>query len=1001
MRQRTTHTPLNQSPMVSPSKSVLGGSHRAPKLGSLFQPVIPAPSTEKEPTNDLFRSLAHDIEEVEAIKLPNIEDFLSNDDEKETSFMAISKSVQKPAVGENNEAIHKVTPQSSKSSFHSAQESPSFSENKNISSKSPSPLPSSSPILAPNREIMQIAEEEQDKTIYSTKTVDTPKSVKVPLKDESESTFGFARLPAREPFTKKSLGKMPSRERSWLDIKPPAVLAAQAHDSIESALEVKGPNSVKPLEVGDTDSIEIVEDETIQLKPALPLEIKEIDRFKDFEDDTITAGQSISSGSTSNTQASVTKVNEPTRKEEAPLEKTYINSMLISDTSAEKVNDIDMVDVGTHDLVSAKSQESTQLTATPSKGSLFRSKSKKNEGNATPNNLFSATFGAFRKAKKLLFEGHEDKEKNKSPEAKSPPKHKMFPIPNTNIPRSPLRSPSRNQAKSPVQSTVRKETPSTSPSKKLDPFSRLMAPTFSSSARQQEVQQQSETPSSVKKSLYPEIPKLFHDKIKVSKVPRSPSPERHPLLFESSAPPTASSRLKDISMQAMQGSEPPSPVKSAKIPEILKPRQSPSKADVVVASKTRSATANNNMQNFDSSVSTFPKYGAPTPSRTATGKLTKQTLVKRTNTTPGPKQAPMPIRVPMASHREMEQRKGQVSKPVVESKAGIKQPLTAMSLSKPKVAGGLYDDDKKKDITTETFSSKFKAALSGKPGKDTTADGPKMLRKTMQTEDDKYQKSTTTTMYKPFMRDSISGKRTSETAFGSPAERTSISNGSSLRGPPTKKPSFGPSSSLMKTALKHQAKSSVVSSSKAPYIDGVKFSNDKIKFGPSAATTALSTATSYQRPPSIISTTSTSSKSSFASMSSLNNNGGSQFQAMHQSHQQQSTSSNSHNLLPPTTPGPSTTVLPDIFSESEDDDDGSVILDWANSPELRSMLLRQQQVDPDSVFGPIAPLQMDEVFRSSRLSRFRPRSSSANWSGQDKLSQQEIESYAKEMGYNK
>lgn len=97
--------------------------------------------------------------------------------------------------------------------------------------------------------------------------------------------------------------------------------------------------------------------------------------------------------------------------------------------------------------------------------------------------------------------------------------------------------------------------------------------------------------------------------------------------------------------------------------------------------------------------------------------------------------------------------------------------------------------------------------------------------------------------------------------------------------------------------------------------------------------------------------------------------------------------------------GPFSTDFPNIHTDSEDDTDESVLLDWANSLKLRSMLNRQQQVDPDSVFGPIAPLNMEEIFHPIRKSQFQSRSSSAHWSKHDKLSQPEIENYAKKMGY--
>lgn len=94
-----------------------------------------------------------------------------------------------------------------------------------------------------------------------------------------------------------------------------------------------------------------------------------------------------------------------------------------------------------------------------------------------------------------------------------------------------------------------------------------------------------------------------------------------------------------------------------------------------------------------------------------------------------------------------------------------------------------------------------------------------------------------------------------------------------------------------------------------------------------------------------------------------------------------------------------TTVLPEIFSESDDDEEGSVLKDWANSPELRNILLKQQYVDPDKVFGPIAPLQMEEIFKTStsRLAKLKNRGSSAQWTGKDALTFQELENYKKKF----
>lgn len=876
------------------------------------------PLTKEAPANEPAKS-KHTSEDEDAAN------------EEDTSFLAISKSVRKSKMSEQSE-YKDTSPKSSKSSFHSAQESPLLSAEK--FTKLSLSLPNSSPILASDREIISLVNqetpEETKEPAQNSKPLSSPTSVKVPLKDESESTFGFARLPAREPFTKKSLGRVPSRERSWLDIKPPAVLASQNHDS-ESASTDRNSLAGEAAALPVHDSITPLSPKHAEqpIQPAKPDSPKRIVSKSMIIDD-----------------------------DDPVAEKVSVKDVVMSEAPLEALPE----------LSSIKTDESVQLVATPSKGSVFRAKSKK-EGHGTPTNLLSATFGAFRKAKKLLFEGHDEKDKRPI-EAKSPSKHKLFPSTESSIPRSPLRSPSRN--KSPAPSPDRKDRPAPSPSRKLDPLSRLMAPTASSSARQQDL----DAPSSIQKPLYPEIPKLLHDKPKFMQGARSPSPERIALHFES----TATSRLRDESMKATQGSEPPSPAKSVRIVDKVSRPPSPAKLESTIASKTRSATANMNSFTADS---TGSKYGVPTPSRVGVNKLTKQPLVKRLNTTttPGPKQAPLPVRVPMTAHREAE-RKATVSSKM----ATAKQALTSISLTKTKIA---TEEDKRKETAPDMFSSKFKAALSGKSGKE------------METSKEKAQQTT----YKSFAAESMSTKRTSETAFGSPSERSSLSSSGPTRGPPIKKPSFGPSSSLMKNAIMHQAKNTMSASSKAPYMDSVKFSSDKIKFGPSSATTAVTTGSTYQRTPSIISSASVSSKSSYASVNSHFNGptSTSQFQPMNSvsSNQQPQSSNNFNSATAPITPAPSksTTVLPDIFSESEDDDDGSVILDWANSPELRSMLLRQQQVDPDSVFGPIAPLQMDEVFKSSRISRFRPRSSSANWSGQDKLSQQEIDRYAKEMGY--
>ncbi|TKA77439.1 hypothetical protein B0A49_02331 [Cryomyces minteri] len=91
--------------------------------------------------------------------------------------------------------------------------------------------------------------------------------------------------------------------------------------------------------------------------------------------------------------------------------------------------------------------------------------------------------------------------------------------------------------------------------------------------------------------------------------------------------------------------------------------------------------------------------------------------------------------------------------------------------------------------------------------------------------------------------------------------------------------------------------------------------------------------------------------------------------------------------------------LPDINTDSEDSDSddendtgGFAAPSWVNSPALRELLTQQQLMDPEAVFGPIAPLQMEEVFSKNkdRMKRFRDRTSSANWAiSGDALTQEE------------
>ncbi|KAI9761821.1 MAG: hypothetical protein M4579_000760 [Chaenotheca gracillima] len=87
--------------------------------------------------------------------------------------------------------------------------------------------------------------------------------------------------------------------------------------------------------------------------------------------------------------------------------------------------------------------------------------------------------------------------------------------------------------------------------------------------------------------------------------------------------------------------------------------------------------------------------------------------------------------------------------------------------------------------------------------------------------------------------------------------------------------------------------------------------------------------------------------------------------------------------------------LPEIATDSEDEDEENefVVPEWAKSPNLDPSLLGQELWNPEEVFGPPNPtLHVEEIFTSKdRHHRFRARTSSANWNGQDRLTQDEIE----------
>ena len=89
--------------------------------------------------------------------------------------------------------------------------------------------------------------------------------------------------------------------------------------------------------------------------------------------------------------------------------------------------------------------------------------------------------------------------------------------------------------------------------------------------------------------------------------------------------------------------------------------------------------------------------------------------------------------------------------------------------------------------------------------------------------------------------------------------------------------------------------------------------------------------------------------------------------------------------------------LSEIESSEEDDsederDKKKKMPDWVRTPNMNDILLQQETVDTDAVFGPIQPANLEEWFTKDkgRLHKLRMRTSSANWFGADRLTEDEV-----------
>ena len=94
-------------------------------------------------------------------------------------------------------------------------------------------------------------------------------------------------------------------------------------------------------------------------------------------------------------------------------------------------------------------------------------------------------------------------------------------------------------------------------------------------------------------------------------------------------------------------------------------------------------------------------------------------------------------------------------------------------------------------------------------------------------------------------------------------------------------------------------------------------------------------------------------------------------------------------------------VLDEIETSEEEDSDEerekkSSMPDWVHTPNMNKILLDQEDVNTDAVFGPVPPANLEEWFTKdkNRLHKLRMRTSSANWFGADKLTEDEIKNDA-------
>ncbi|KAI8608472.1 hypothetical protein BC830DRAFT_1072002, partial [Chytriomyces sp. MP71] len=72
---------------------------------------------------------------------------------------------------------------------------------------------------------------------------------------------------------------------------------------------------------------------------------------------------------------------------------------------------------------------------------------------------------------------------------------------------------------------------------------------------------------------------------------------------------------------------------------------------------------------------------------------------------------------------------------------------------------------------------------------------------------------------------------------------------------------------------------------------------------------------------------------------------------------------------------------------------------WVESHNLMKALAEQTAQDPDTIFGSVKPLSLEDVFKGNRVQkRFRD-SMAGNWVGNGELTAEEEEEYKRLMGF--